>query len=125
MRDKILVVDDCREFRELMVDILRRRDYQVSTAQDGYEAVTQFERDIPDLLITDLTMPGMDGYELCRVVRETSSVPIVVITERGMGDRYRAFKAGADMCFPKPFDLVKLLSEVEVLLKVSSPHAVG
>ena len=80
MQHKILVVDDCHQIQEFVADILKHRGYEVTTADDGHGAVLQFEEDKPDLLITDLTMPRMDGYELCRTIRRYSSVPIVAMT---------------------------------------------
>ena len=110
MRNKILVVDYCRESRDLMVGSLQRRGYRVISALDGNDALAQFDRDIPDLLITDLAMLGTDDYVLCQRVRETWSVPIVVMLASGPRERST--------------DLVALLSEVERLLKVSSTQTV-
>ena len=117
MEHKVLVVDDRQEIRDLLADILKTRGYQVSTATDGYDALTQFALDRPDLLITDLTMPGMDGYELCRITRGISSVPIMVITAQLGGDeKSKALAAGADVLVSKPFDLGEFWSQVEALV---------
>ena len=123
MQHKVLVVDDRQEIRDLLADILRTRGYQVSTATDGYDALTQFVLDRPDLLITDLTMPGMDGYELCRITRGISSVPIMVITAQlGAEERSKALAAGAGTFVTKPFDVGEFWSQVEALLNVNLVH---
>ena len=123
MEHKVLVVDDRQEIRDLLADILKTRGYQVSTATDGYDALTQFALDRPDLLITDLTMPGMDGYELCRITRGISSVPIMVVTAQlGSGARSKALAAGAGAFVTKPFDLGDFWSQVEAMLNVNSMH---
>ena len=117
MQHKVLVVDDRQEIRDLLADILKTRGYAVAAATDGYDALTQFALDRPDLLITDLTMPGMDGYELCRITRGISSVPIMVITAQLGGDeRSKALAAGADVLVSKPFDLGEFWSQVEALV---------
>ena len=117
MQHKILVVDDRQEIRDLLADILKTKGYAVAAATDGYDALTQFALDRPDLLITDLTMPGMDGYELCRITRGISSVPILVISAQlGAEERSKAMAAGADALVGKPFDLGEFWSQVETLL---------
>lgn len=117
MQHKVLVVDDRQEIRDLLADILKTRGYAVATATDGYDALTQFALDRPDLLITDLTMPGMDGYELCRITRGISSVPIMVITAQlGDEEKSKALAVGADAFVTKPFDLGEFRFQVEALL---------
>jgi DNA-binding response OmpR family regulator len=124
MRHKILVVDDTREIREFVADVLKIWGYEVSTAVDGYGAVDQFELDKPDMLITDLMMPRMDGYELCQIIRRSSSVPIVVMTAlRGDEGAFEAFKAGADAFVPKPIDLGGFQIQVGALLTGTDPTA--
>ena len=120
MQHKVLVVDDRQEIRELLADILKTRGYAVVTATNGYDALTQFALDRPDLLITDLTMPGMDGYELCRITRGISSVPIMVITAQlGHEEKSKALAVGADAFVTKPFDVGEFWSQVEALLNVN------
>ena len=126
MNNKVLVVNDCRETRELVTEVLETRGYEVATAADGYEAVLQFELDKPDLLVTELAMPGMHGYDLCRIVRASSSMPIVIVTaQRGVEEKFKALKAGADAFVPKPMDRGKLLVEIEALLTVNPGRAIG
>lgn len=126
MKNKVLVVDDCRETRELVTDILENRGYEVSTAADGYDAVVQFELDKPDLLVTELAMPGMDGYDLCRIIRAFSSMPIVILTAQlDVEEVFKALKAGADAFVPKPLDLGKFMVEIRALLPVIPRRASG
>ena len=121
MQQNVLVVDDHPEIRDLMVEILEKRGYQVSTASDGHDALTQFVLDRPDLVITDLTMPGLDGYQLCRLIRGISSVPVLVISGQ-TGVEETAYQMGANAFVSKPFDLEDLWAEIgELLLETSSP----
>ncbi|SVC68292.1 uncharacterized protein METZ01_LOCUS321146 [marine metagenome] len=115
MPQNVLVVDDQPEIRNLMVEILKKRGYQVSTASDGHDVLTQFELARPDLVITDLTMPGLNGYQLCRLIRGISSVPVLVMNAQ-MGAEDMAYRMGADAFIPKPFDLEGLWAEIEELL---------
>jgi len=118
MKHKVLAVDDDCSIRLLMVDLLTRAGYEVSTAKDGHDALEKFELDEPDLIITDLTMSCMDGYELCRKIRETSSVPILVVTAwAGLEEKCKAFEAGANAFMRKPFELPELWAQVEALLR--------
>ena len=108
MPQNLLVVDDQPE-------ILKKRGYQVSTASDGHDALTQFALARPDLVITDPTMPGLNGYQLCRLIRGISSVPVLVMSAQ-MGAEDMAYRMGADAFIPKPFDLEELWAEIEKLL---------
>lgn len=115
---KVLVVDDEHRVREVLTRALERAGYETCTAGNGDEALRQLSQEQPDLLITDLVMPGMDGYELCRRVRELSTVPVVVITANRLNDddQEKAFSVGADELLKKPFDLKGLLEMVEARL---------
>ena len=100
---------------------VRKRGYQVSTASDGHDALTQFALARPHLVITDLTMPGLNGYQLCRLIRGISSVPVLVMSAQ-MGAEDMAYRMGADAFIPKPLDLEDLWAEIEeLLLETCSP----
>ena len=100
---------------------VRKRGYQVSTASDGHDALSQSALARPDLVITDLTMPGLNGYQLCRLIRGISSVPVLVKSAQ-MGAEDMAYRMGADDFIPKPFDLEDLWAEIEeLLLETCSP----
>ena len=117
---KILVVDDEPNILSTVTTLLRARGYEVATALTGQTAIEKAERDVPDLILLDLGLPDLDGVDVCRVVRETSSVPIVVLTARGAeGDKVRALDAGADDYVTKPFGTEELLARVRAALRRS------
>ena len=115
MQENVLVVDDHPEIRDLMVKILERRGYGVSTASDGHDALTQFALARPDLVITDLSMPGLNGYQLCRLIRGISSVPVLIMSAQ-KGVEEKAYEMGADAFVSKPFDMEALWAEIDELL---------
>jgi DNA-binding response OmpR family regulator len=115
MQENVLVVDDHPEIRDLMVKILERRGYRVSTASDGHDALTQFALVRPDLVITDLSMPGLNGYQLCRLIRGISSVPVLIMSAQ-KGVEEKAYEMGADAFVSKPFDMEALWAEIDELL---------
>ena len=115
MQENVLVVDDHPEIRDLMVKILERRGYRVSTASDGHDALTQFPLARPDLVITDLSMPGLNGYQLCRLIRGISSVPVLIMSAQ-KGVEEKAYEMGADAFVSKPFDMEALWAEIDELL---------
>ncbi len=124
MQKNVLVVDDHPETRDLMVKILEKRGYQVSTASDGHDALTQFALDRPDLVITDLSMPGMNGYQLCRLIRGISSV-LVLIMSAQKGVEEKAYEMGADVFVSKPFDMEALWAEIDELLLETCKLSIG
>ncbi len=105
MEQKILVVDDEQRMRKLVKDFLVREDFQVLEAADGESAVDIFlkEKNI-DLVILDVMMPKMDGWQVCREIRQYSKVPIIMLTARGSeDDELRGFELGVDEYISKPF----------------------
>ncbi len=118
MAEKVLVVDDEDDIRELLVEVLVKDGYETCAAADGYEALQQFRAEKPNLLVVDLLIPRMNGYELCRRIRQSSSVPIAVITAIGTEeeDRTRAFDVGADAFLTKTFSSDEFLAQVHGLL---------
>ena len=115
MQENVLVVDDHPEIRDLMVKILERRGYRVSTASDGHDALTQFALARPDLVIIDLSMPGLNGYQLCRLIRGISSVPVLIMSAQ-KGVEEKAYEMEADAFVSKPFDMEALWAEIDELL---------
>ena len=117
---KILIVDDDPDLRKIMPRFLSAEDYEVAVASDGFEAGTKVMDFNPDLLVLDLIMPGMDGFEVCKRIKKnprTSHIKVLAIT--GYDDeenRARIMKAGADGYLPKPIERESLLEEVEGLL---------
>jgi two-component system KDP operon response regulator KdpE len=121
---KILIVDDEPNILSTVAPLLRSRGYEVVTAVSGRSALEKVELDQPDLIVLDLGLPDLDGVEVCRVVRETSSVPIVVLTARGAeSDKVRALDTGADDYVTKPFGVEELLARVRAALRRSDAPA--
>ena len=118
-RAKILVVDDESRMRKLVKDFLTREGYTVLEAGDGMEAMDLFyeDKDIA-LIILDVMMPKMDGWQVCREVRETSKVPIIMLTARSEErDELQGFELGVDEYISKPFSPKILVARVGALLK--------
>ena len=118
---KVLVVDDSPTMRKMIAALLQQHGMKVSVAQDGAEAQSQFENDQPDLVITDIVMPNMNGYELCRWVKSDDGrkhIPVVLCTSKAEEfDRYWGMKQGADAYIAKPFQPDELIDTVRQLLK--------
>ncbi len=116
---KILVVDDESRMRKLVRDFLEREGFQVLEAGDGMEAMDIFyeNRDIA-LMILDVMMPRMDGWQVCREVRQSSKVPIIMLTARGEErDELQGFSLGVDEYISKPFSPKILVARVEAILR--------
>lgn len=114
----ILVVDDEPQILRVMRASLPPRGYEVVTAHSGQEALDQIQKEMPDLIILDLVMPEMSGLEVCRQVREFSSVPIVVLSAKGSEhDKITALDLGADDYVTKPFSMDELLARVRAVLR--------
>jgi putative two-component system response regulator len=122
----ILVVDDSPENIRLVSEILNRQDdsYAVYSAKDGYAALEFVKTIIPDLIMLDVVMPGLDGFEVCRIIKDdprTRLVPVVMITALdSQQDRLRGLDAGVDDFISKPFNVYELLARVKNLLKLRS-----
>ena len=117
---KILIVDDDPRLRELVRLALERADYSVITAADGRLALIHAAREAPDMIILDVGMPEMDGFECCRRIRATSEVPILFLTARDDEiDRVLGFEMGADDYVTKPFSPRELVARVRTILKRS------
>ena len=115
---KILVVDDDAELLGLIAYALRQTGYLVIEAPDGAAALTQFEREEPDLVILDVNLPRLNGLEVCRRLRATSRVPIMMLTVKGgEEDQIQALDLGADDYLTKPFSPRTLLARVRALLR--------
>ncbi|EHN09616.1 Phosphate regulon transcriptional regulatory protein PhoB (SphR) [Patulibacter medicamentivorans] len=115
---RILVVDDEESIRTLLAFPLRRDGHDVVTVASGTEALEQFERVRPDLVLLDVMLPGMDGVEVCRRLREKSPVPIIMLSARGEeSDRIAGLENGADDYVTKPFSVRELRSRVRAALR--------
>jgi two-component system KDP operon response regulator KdpE len=120
MAARVLVVDDEPNILTTVAPLLRARGYDVVTAMTGRAAVDAAERDRPDLIVLDLGLPDLDGVEVCRTVRQSSMVPIVVLSARGAeSDKVRALDIGADDYVTKPFGAEELLARIRAALRRS------
>src|SRR5690348_5213032 len=124
MTARILVVDDQRANVEMMAGVLKARGYSVSTAYDGEQALEQVRDVQPDLVVSDILMPNVDGYDLCRRLRaapETALLPIVLVTSLdAQGERIKGLEAGADDFLSKPVNWEELFARVRSLLRVKA-----
>lgn len=115
---KILIVDDEERMRRVLVDYLRIKGYHTVEAANGADALRLFDTERPDMVLLDVMMPVMDGWETCRRLREQSAVPIIMLTARGQEeDELTGFSLGADEYIAKPFSLKILLARVEALFR--------
>jgi DNA-binding response OmpR family regulator len=115
---RVLVVDDDADIRLLLEELLRGAGYAVETAQDGRAALRAFHASPCDLVILDLSMPELDGFQTLERIRDLSDVPVILLTARsGEIDKVRGFRAGADDYVVKPFGRQELLMRIEALLR--------
>src|SRR5438309_412706 len=124
MSARILVVDDQRPNVEMMAGVLKARGYTVFTAYDGQQALEQVRDVHPDLVVSDILMPNMDGYDLCRRLRgapATALLPIVLVTSLdAQGERIKGLEAGADDFLSKPVNWEELFARVRSLLRIKA-----
>ncbi|HET8767320.1 MAG TPA: response regulator [Pedococcus sp.] len=121
----ILVVDDLPANLKLLDAVLAPRGFRVRTAATGEEALRCLQREVPDLVLLDVVMPGIDGYETCRRIRanpSTEYLPVVMVTASGDQQKVAAIEAGADDFVTKPFEQAELLARVRSLVRVKRYH---
>ena len=118
LQRRILVADDDPSIAQLVQAALRDPRYEVVAAVNGLQAINEFKKNRFDLVILDVMMPYVDGFEACQRIRETSDVPIVILTSRdGVDDVVHGFELGADDYITKPFKIAELLARVEAILR--------
>jgi class 3 adenylate cyclase/CheY-like chemotaxis protein len=123
MQHKILVVDDVARNVKLLADVLTAKGYQVITAENGTEALKRVNEDKPDLLLLDVMMPGVSGYDVCAAIREdpaTRMLPVVLVTALDASERVKGLDCGADDFITKPINQQELLARVRSLLRIKS-----
>ena len=117
---KILLVEDNEMNRDMLSRRLTRRGYEVTLAVDGEQGVAMARSEAPALILMDMSLPGMDGWEATRRIKaapETRAIPVIALTAHAMsGDREKSMAAGCDDFDTKPVDLARLLEKIEALL---------
>jgi two-component system KDP operon response regulator KdpE len=122
----VLVVEDDRNIVDLLRSNLLARGFSVIVSTTGADALELLEREEPDIALVDLMLPRVDGFELCRAMRATSSIGIIVVSARGgEHDKVRALNLGADDYLIKPFGVEELLARIHATLRRSRPSPVG
>ncbi len=115
---KILIVDDDAHIRELINLLLRKEGFDLYEASDGMQALKVMEKVKIDLAVIDIMMPNMDGWQLCKELREFSDIPILMLTAKGeTTQKVKGFGLGADDYLVKPFEPIELVLRIKALLK--------
>jgi len=118
MTYKILVVEDDKDIQELIYEFLKIQDYQVDVASDGAEGMNLFQNNEYNLVILDIMLPKLNGYQVCQIIRSKSQVPILMLTALGEElDHVKGFDLGVDDYVTKPFSFNILIKRVEALLR--------
>ena len=119
---KILIIDDSQAMNQLLARFLQRERFQVSAISDSRQALAEFTRFQPDLVLLDLNMPYLSGWDICRRLKAERSVPVVIFSVRDeKEDIARGFEAGADDYLIKPFEFPDLLQRIVRLLQKDEP----
>lgn len=117
-KPKVLIVDDDDYISDLVSLYLEKEQFQTKSALDGESALKLFAEFKPDIVILDLMLPGIDGYQVCREIRKTSQVPILMLSAKGeVFDRVLGLELGADDYLVKPFDTKELMARVKALFR--------
>jgi DNA-binding response OmpR family regulator len=120
----ILMIDDDETLLELLSEHIRSANYQVRTASNGQEGLKIAGENKPDLVVLDVMMPGMDGWEVCQRLRDTSCAPIIMLTAKGNEiDKLRGFNLGVDDYVTKPFSFAELVARIQAVLTRSGRAA--
>ena len=118
MRARVLVIDDDRKLCSLLSEYLGSVGLEVLTAQSADTGLPLLRAEQPDIVVLDVMLPGMDGFEICRAIRRSSSVPVIMLTARGeVTDRVVGLELGADDYMPKPFEPRELVARIQAILR--------
>ena len=122
MPKKILIVEDEANIRELLRLYLEREGYTVLEAENGVEGIKKWKSDKPDMLLLDVMMPVMDGWEVCKEIRAESDVPIIMLTAKGeTADRVSGLEMGADDYIVKPLEMPEVIARVRAVFRRIAP----
>ncbi len=126
MKNNILIIDDDIKLTNLLAGYLAKFNFSVRAASHPDEGLDSIEKTLPDLIILDIMLPGMDGFEVCRRIRNRHTVPIIMLTARGdVTDRIVGLELGADDYLPKPFEPRELVARIQSVLRRSSEKTGG
>lgn len=118
----LLIADDHKQITSILSDYAKKEGYTVSIANDGKEALSMFSKNTFDLVLLDVMMPEMDGFQVCREIRKTSTVPIIMVTARGEDfERIMGLDMGADDYIVKPFSPGEVMARIRAILRRISP----
>jgi two-component system response regulator ResD len=121
MNETILIVDDEERIRNLLAIYLRKEQYNILQAENGYEAISIFNKNMVDLIILDVMMPIMDGWDVCKEIRKTSNIPIIMLTAKSQeDDELLGFELGTDHYITKPFVPKILVAKVKAIIRRTS-----
>ncbi|HHX70992.1 MAG: response regulator transcription factor [Miniphocaeibacter sp.] len=115
---KILIADDNKKINENLASYLEKSGFETISTYDGEETLKVFEEENPDLILLDIMMPKKDGFEVCREIRKTSMVPVIMVTARGEDfERIMGLEIGADDYIVKPFSLEEILARIKAIIR--------
>jgi two-component system phosphate regulon response regulator OmpR len=118
MRKKILIIDDDNELNELLSDFLAKYDFEVFTANHPTLGLELLKKHHPHLIVLDIMLPGKNGFEVCKEIRETTKTPIIILSARGaLNDRLIGLELGADDYMPKPYEPRELVARIQSVLR--------
>ncbi|MDO4287366.1 MAG: response regulator transcription factor [Eubacteriales bacterium] len=126
MSKKILIVEDDGNIRELLRLYLEREGYEITEAANGEEGVAQWRKVNPDMILLDVMMPIMDGWQVCKIIREESKVPIIILTAKGETfDKVNGLEMGADDYIVKPLEMREVVARVRAVFRRFAPEDSG
>ena len=126
MKESILVMEDDPNIQELIVEFLRAEGYKVDYASDGLEGIQLFKESKYDLVLLDIMMPNLDGYSVCKMIRQSSQVPIIFLTAMNEEvDQLRGFDLECDDYITKPFSFNLLIQRVKAVLRRGKSNSIG
>jgi DNA-binding response OmpR family regulator len=125
MNEKILIVDDTADIRELLQEALKIAGYVVCEAANGTEALSKIKTELPDLVVLDIAMPDISGFQVLRELRKTSTTPVIMLSARAeTADKVESLQLGADDYMTKPFQIAEMTGRIEAVLRRTVKSAI-